>query len=57
MSNTIYAEEGKVFRRIADGMIYDNEITLGFTYFINGVRLAEPHHDTAEDFEQINARK
>ncbi len=57
MSNIIYAEEGKVFQRIADGMIYDNEITLGLTYFINGVRLDKPHHDTAEDFEQIDAQK
>lgn len=50
----IKAEEGKVFRRIADGTVYGNEIDLGFTYCINGEVLDEPHLDVLEDFEQIS---
>lgn len=52
--NTIKADNGKVFRRISDGMIYDDEITLGYTYYIKGERLAEPHLDTADDFEEVD---
>ena len=53
--NIIKADEGKVFRRIADGKIYGNQISLGLSYYINGIKLAEPHVDTIEDFEQIDA--
>lgn len=53
-NNIIKANEGKVFRRIADGQIYGNEIALGYTYYINGVKLETPHLDTIEDFEQID---
>ena len=52
--NIIKADEGKIFRRIADGQLYGEEISLGYSYYINGVKLAEPHLDTAEDFEQID---
>ena len=50
----ISADEGKVFRRIADGQIYGKEISLGYSYYIGGVRLTEPHLDVPEDFEQID---
>lgn len=56
VNNTYYAEEGKEFRRITDGVIYGSEITLGYTCFINGQRLETPHLDTIEDFEQIKIR-
>ena len=49
------ADEGKVFRRIADGQIYGKEISLGYSYYINGIQLDEPHLDTPEDFEQVDA--
>jgi hypothetical protein len=52
--NKIIADEGKVFRRIIDGQIYGKEISLGYSYYINGVKLAEPHLDVPEDFEQID---
>jgi hypothetical protein len=52
--NIIKADSGKVFRRIADGQIYGKEISLGLSYYINGVKLDKPHLDTAEDFEQID---
>ena len=50
----IKADEGKVFRRIADGQIYGKEISLGYSYYINGVKLTVPHLDAHEDFEQID---
>ena len=50
----IKADEGKVFRRIADGKIYGKEISLGYSYYLNGVKLTEPHLDTPEDFEQVD---
>ena len=50
----ITAAEGKVFRRITDGQIYGKEISLGYSYYINGVKLTTPHLDVPEDFEQID---
>lgn len=52
--NHIIADNGKVFRRIADGMNYGREIYLGYSYYIGGVKLDEPHLDTPEDFEEID---
>ena len=54
MDNIIRADEGKVFRRIADGQIYGKEIALGYSYYIKGIKLATPHLDTLDDFEQID---
>ena len=54
MNNIIIAQEGKVFRRIADGQIYGKKIFLGYSYYINGVKLEVPHADTAEDFEEVD---
>lgn len=50
----IVADEGKVFRRISDGKLYGKEISLGYSYYINGIKLVEPHLDIPEDFEQID---
>ena len=50
----ITAEEGKVFKRKSDGFIYGNEIFLGYTYYLNGEKLAEPHLEVPEDFEEID---
>lgn len=50
---TIKASEGKVFRRKSDGIIFGNEITLGFTYYLNGERLSEPLWELPEHFEEI----
>lgn len=40
--NHIIADEGKVFKRISDGLMFSNEIYLGYTYYIDGVKLEEP---------------
>lgn len=52
--NRLIAEEGKVLRRIADGFIYGQEITLGLTYYIGGKRKRPAHQDVPEDFEEID---
>lgn len=54
---TIKASDGKVFRRISDGVIFGNEITLGYTYYINGEKLEEPLWELPEHFEEIDEPK
>ena len=54
-SKHIIADEGKVFQRKSDGFIYGEEIYLGYTYYIGGKKLDEPHLDVVEDFEEIDA--
>ena len=56
-SKHIIADEGKVFKRISDGFIYGKEIYLGYTYYIGGKKLDEPHLEVVEDFEEIDAPK
>lgn len=46
------ASEGKVLRRKADGMVYGESIMLGKTWYIGGKKLATPHDDVSEDFEE-----
>ena len=55
--NIIKADEGKIFRRKADGQIYGKEISLGYSYYIDGIKLKTPHLDVPEDFEQIDEPK
>ena len=50
----IKASEGKVFRRIADGFIFGNEINLGYTYYLGGKKLEEPLLELPEHFEEID---
>ena len=50
----IKAGEGKVFRRISDGFIFGNEISLGYTYYLNGKKLEEPLLELLEHFEEID---
>lgn len=56
-SKHIIADEGKVFKRKSDGFIYGEEIYLGYTYYIGGKKLDEPHLEVVEDFEEIDAPK
>lgn len=48
------ADEGRVFRRLSDGMICGEEITLGYDYYDAGVGLAHPHAARPEDFEEVD---
>lgn len=50
----IIADDGKIFRRKNTNDIYGNEIYLGYSYYINGIKLKEPHLDVPEDFEEID---
>lgn len=51
----ITADEGKVFRRKGTEDTFGEEIWLGYSYWINGVKQDPPHHDVPEDFEEIDA--
>ena len=51
---TIKAEEGKVLRRISDQMIFGKEITLGYTYYIDGKLLDTPLWELPEHYEEID---
>jgi hypothetical protein len=35
-------------------MIYGSDIYLGYSYYIGGELLSEPHLDVPEDFEEID---
>ena len=50
---TIYAEEGWMLRRKSDNFIVGEEATLGYTYYIGGVKLDEPHLEIPEDYEEV----
>ena len=50
----IKADEGKIFRRISDGTLYGKEISLGYTYYLNGEKLEEPLLELPEHFEEID---
>jgi len=51
--NKITADEGKVFRRKESGELFGNEIYLGKSWYIGGVKLDVPHDDVPEDFEEV----
>lgn len=50
---TIYAGLGKTLKRISDGMDFGNEITLGFTHYIGGVKLDTPMWELPEHYERV----
>ena len=50
----IKAQDGKVFRRKSDGFIFGNEVSLGYTYYLNGEKLEEPLLELPEHFEEID---
>jgi hypothetical protein len=49
----IKAEEGRVLRRLSDKAILGEEIDLGYTYYINGEKLAEPLLELPEHYEEV----
>lgn len=51
--NTIKAENGAVLKRKNSEELYGEEYTLGYSYYKDGQRLATPHLDTPEDFEEV----
>ena len=53
-SKHIIADEGKKFIRKEDGLDYGTEIFLGYTYYINGVRIDPPKEEQIEDFDEVD---
>lgn len=50
----LIADEGKVLKRKNSEQIFGDELWLGYSYFIDGVKLETPHLDTPQDFEEID---
>lgn len=53
-NNIITAEDGKVLKRISDGILFGKSISLGYTYYINNVLLDTPKLEKPEDYEEID---
>ena len=51
--NYIAADPGKILKRKNSDEIFGEDFYLGYSYYIDGVKLAEPHRDVPEDFEEI----
>ena len=51
----IVASDGKVLRRKGTEEIYGSEVVLGYSYYRGGERLAVPHFDSVDDFEEVDA--
>lgn len=51
----ITPDEGKQFMRVSDGALFSGTMTLGYTYFIGGVKLDEPHWETPDDYIEVDA--
>ena len=49
----ITADSGKVFKRKNSSDVFGSEIALGYSHYIDGKKLDEPHLDTADDFEEV----
>lgn len=50
---TIYAGLGKTLKRLSDFMDFGSEITLGYTHYIGGEKLAEPLWELPEHYERV----
>ena len=53
--NTIIAENGKELKRIADGIRFGSEITLGYTYYIGGKKLGTPLLELPEHYVEVDS--
>lgn len=54
-NRTIKAEEGKELLRIADNVRFGSELTLGYTYYIGGVKLDTPKLEMPEDYTEVGS--
>lgn len=50
---TIYAGLGKTLKRLSDGMDFGSEITLGYTHYLGGEKLATPLWELPEHYERV----
>lgn len=54
ITTVLKASEGKVLRRISDNWIAGTEIYLGYTYYLNNIKLVEPLLELPEHYEEID---
>ena len=54
ITTRIIADEGKVFRLKSSGMVYGDQVTLGYNYYEAGIGLSQPQLLTPDDFEEID---
>lgn len=52
---TLIADNGKWLRRKSSGEVFGEEIALGYSHYIGGEHLDNPHEDIMEDFEEFDA--
>lgn len=52
-TNHILAEEGMVFKRKSDGLMFGRELWLGYTYYLGGELLQEPLLELPEHYEEV----
>lgn len=50
----IEAEPGKELMRTSDGLLCEEKVLLGYTWYIGGKRLPEPKWEIPEDYEEID---
>lgn len=50
----IIADEGKKIVRKSDGLNYGKEVYLGYTYYIGGQKLNEPHLEVVDDMIEVD---
>ncbi len=48
--NKITADEGKLLLRKADNLLFGKELTLGYTWYINGELQNPPHLEVPDDY-------
>lgn len=53
-SSLIYADSGKIFKRISDGLVFGNKLYLGYTYYIGNKLLQEPLLELPEHYIEID---
>lgn len=53
-SSHIIAEDGKILKRKSDGLEAGKELYLGYTYYINGEKLAIPYKEKQDDYEEVD---
>ena len=49
----LIADEGKIIKRKNSEDELGDEVWLGYSYYLNGVKLDIPHLDIPEDFEEV----
>ena len=53
-SSHIIAEDGKILKRKSDGLEVGEELYLGYTYYLNGEKLAIPYKEKQDDYEEVD---